>query len=168
MSAQEPKASTEGKQPDILEALSKISLFSGLTRVHLKRLADIGLRETYRKNELIFSEGDLGHCFYLILEGAVRISRTLPGLGEEALAVLRKGNYFGEMSLIDEEPRSADARCHEPCKVFMIKKSDLEDLLFMDRDLAYEILWCFVRTLSQRLRETNDKMTFLTFAGKFG
>ena len=82
MSAQEPKASSEDQQPTILEALSKISLFSGLTRVHLKRLADIGLRETYRKNQLIFSEGDLGDCFYLILDGAVRISRTLPVLGE--------------------------------------------------------------------------------------
>ena len=49
----------------------------------------------------------------------------------------------------------------------MLHKEDLEDLLFVDRDLAYEILWNFVRTLSHRLRETNDKMTFLAISGKF-
>ena len=49
----------------------------------------------------------------------------------------------------------------------MIRKEDLEDLLFVDRDLAYELLWYFVRTLSARLRETNDKMTFLAVTTKF-
>ena len=49
----------------------------------------------------------------------------------------------------------------------MIRKEDLEDLLFVDRDLAYELLWNFVRTLSARLRETNDKMTFLSVTNKF-
>jgi CRP-like cAMP-binding protein len=153
---------------DPITALSRISLFAGLTRVHLRRLTEIGSYETYKGNELIFSEGQPGDRFYVLLSGAVRISRTLPGLGEEALAVLRTGNHFGEMSLIDDSPRSADARCHQRCTLFVIKKDDLEDLLFIDRDLAYEILWNFVRTLTKRLRETNDKMTFLTFAGKFG
>jgi CRP-like cAMP-binding protein len=152
---------------DPITALSRISLFMGLTRVHLRRLAETGSYETYKGNELIFAEGQPGDRFYVLLSGAVRISRTLAGLGEEALAVLRTGNHFGEMSLIDDSPRSADARCHQKCTLFVIKKKDLEDLLFIDRDLAYELLWNFVRTLTKRLRETNDKMTFLTFAGKF-
>ena len=152
---------------DALQVLSQIPIFSGLPQSHLRRIAGLGTREAYRANEMIFSEGDVGDKFYLILSGAVRISRTVPGMGEEALAVLRQGAYFGEMSLIDEFPRSADARCHERCRLFVLRKEDLEDLLFVDRDLAYEILWNFVRTLSQRLRETNDKMTFLAISGKF-
>ena len=104
---------------------------------------------------------------YVILSGAVRISRQVPGMGEEALAVLRAGNYFGEMSLIDESPRSADAKAHESCELLVLKKDDLEDLLFVDRDLAYDLLWSFVRTLSGRLRETNDKMTFMAVTSKF-
>jgi CRP-like cAMP-binding protein len=132
----------------------------------LKRIADIGSEEEHRSG-LIFSEGDKGEKFYLILDGAVRISRTVPGMGEEALAVLKRGQYFGEMSLIDDVPRPADARVHEACRLFCIRKEDLEDLLFVDRDLAYELLWNFVRTLSGRLRETNDKMTFLAVTGKF-
>ena len=152
---------------DPVTALSKIPLFSSMTKVHIKRLVDIGIYETYKPNESIFSEGDVGDRFYVLLGGAVRISRTLPGLGEEALAVLKTGSHFGEMALIDDGKRSADAKCHKKCTLFVIEKESFEELLFIERDLAYELLWNFIRTLTQRLRETNDKMTFLTFAGKF-
>ena len=120
--------------------------------------------ETYVK---IFEEGEKGDKFYLILEGAIRISRFVPGMGEEALAVLREGAYFGEMSLIDDDPRSATALAHEKSRVFVVKRRDLEDLLFVDRDLAYELLWNMVRTITKRLRATNDKMTFLATSNKF-
>ena len=115
----------------------------------------------------MFAEGSVGDKVYLILEGKVRISRSVPGVGEEALAVLGPGEYFGEMALIDDFTRSADARIHESCRLFVIAKAELEQLLFVDRDLAYELLWNFVRTLSNRLRESNDKMTFLAASSRF-
>jgi CRP-like cAMP-binding protein len=71
------------------------------------------------------------------------------------------------MSLIDDDSRSATALVHETCRLFEISRRNLEDLLFVDRDLAYELLWNFVRTLSRRLRATNDKMTFLATTNKF-
>ena len=150
-----------------IELLSKIGLFSSLQPTYLRRIATLGLEEDYAPEALIFKEGAVGDKVYLIISGAVRISRTVPGMGEEALAVLRAGNHFGEMALIDDFPRSADARAHEACKLFVIRKEDLEDLLFVDRDLAYDLLWSFVRTLSGRLRETNDKMTFMAVTSKF-
>jgi CRP/FNR family transcriptional regulator, cyclic AMP receptor protein len=150
-----------------LEILAQIDLFNGLPQGHLRRVVDIGVEEQYRTGATIFPEGTPGDKFYLIVEGAVRISRVVPGMGEEALAVLRPGNYFGEMSLIDDAPRSATAMCHEKCRLFVINRRDLEDLLFVDRDLAYELLWNWVRTLSRRLRATNDKMTFLATTSKF-
>jgi CRP-like cAMP-binding protein len=150
-----------------LEILAQIDLFSGLPTGHLRRVVDIGLEETYKSSAHIFNEGEPGDKFYLIIEGAVRISRMVPGMGEENLAVLRPGNYFGEMSLIDDAPRSATAVCHEKCRLFVVNRRDLEDLLFVDRDLAYELLWNWVRTLSRRLRASNDKMTFLATTSKF-
>ena len=121
----------------------------------------------HHAGHVLFREGDPGDKLYVLLEGKVRISRQVPGMGEEALAVLRAGTHFGEMALIDDFPRSADARAHEACKLFVVRKEDMEDLLFVDRDLAYDLLWSFVRTLSSRLRETNDKMTFMAVTSKF-
>lgn len=163
-----PLASANGDRLRLMvDLLSRINIFSGLPAAHLKRIAEIGSEEQHPYGATIFAEGDRGEKFYLILDGAVRISRIVPGMGEEALAILRRGQYFGEMSLIDDAPRSAHALVHEKCRLFVISKTDLEDLLFVDRDLAYELLWNFVRTLTSRLRETNDKMTFLATTNKF-
>jgi CRP-like cAMP-binding protein len=162
-----PVAQTSIPPEKAVDLLSKISLFSTLQPTYLRRIASLGLEESYASGALIFKEGAQGDKMYLILAGAVRISRQVPGMGEEALAVLRAGTHFGEMALIDDFPRSADARAHEDCRLFVIRKEDLEDLLFVDRDLAYDLLWTFVRTLSNRLRETNDKMTFMAVTSRF-
>ncbi len=151
----------------IAVALGKIQLFDGIREAGLERIASICSEETYRLGDVVFREGDVGDKLYLILEGKIRISREVSGMGEEALAVLGAGAAFGEMSLIDDFPRSADARVHERCRLLVLTKEALEDLLFLDKDLAYEILMNFVRILSARLRETNDKMTFLSVTGKF-
>ena len=162
-----PIAQTSIPPEKAIELLSKIGLFSSLQPTYLRRIATLGLEDDYAADALIFKEGAVGDKVYLIISGAVRISRTVPGMGEEALAVLRAGTHFGEMALIDDFPRSADARAHEACRLFVVRKEDMEDLLFVDRDLAYDLLWSFVRTLSTRLRETNDKMTFMAVTSKF-
>lgn len=150
-----------------LEALGKIHLFDGISKAGLELIADVTREETFKKGEPIFREGDAGGELYLILDGKVRISRNVSGMGEEALAILGAGDAFGEMSLIDDFPRSADALVHETVRALVLDKEALEDLLFLHKDLAYEILWNFVKTLSARLRETNDKMTFLSATGRF-
>ena len=152
---------------DVEAALAKIRIFEGIAAPGLARIAAITREESHRLGEVIFREGESGGALYMILEGKIRISREVSGMGEEALAVLGPGDAFGEMALIDDFPRSADARVHERCRLLVLSKESLEDLLFLHKDLAYEILWNFVKTLSSRLRETNDKMTFLSVTGKF-
>ena len=152
---------------EVHDALSNMNLFRGLAPEGLDRITAIAGEEAYKKNSMVFSEGDLGDKLYLILEGQVRISRNLAGMGEEALAILGPGEAFGEMALIDDVPRSADAHVHEPCRLLVITREAFEDLLFIHKDLAYEILWNFTKTLSGRLRETNDKMAFMSVTGKF-
>jgi CRP-like cAMP-binding protein len=153
---------------EIVQRLGRVNVFAGLPPAYLRRIAGLGEVEEHAAGALVFAEGAPGDKLYLILEGKVRISRNVSGMGEEALAVLGAGDYFGEMALIDDFPRSADARAHdEACKLFVISKKNLEDLLFVDRDLAYDLLWNFVRTLSSRLRGTNDKMTFLAVTSRF-
>ena len=147
--------------------LTKVSLFADLPAVYLRRIASLGVEESYPRGAPVFAEGTPGDKLYVILSGSVRISRQVPGMGEEALAILKAGDYFGEMALIDDFPRSADAIAHESCRLLVLTKERVADLLFVDRDLAYDLLWSFVRTLSNRLRETNDKMTFLAVSSKF-
>ena len=117
---------------------------------------------SYQAGDVVLSEGDAAKEMFVVRSGKVAIKvhgRTV----EEVTA----GGMFGEMALIDDFPRSADARVHERCRLLVISKEALEDLLFLNRDLAYEILWNFVKILSARLRETNDKMTFLSVTGRF-
>src|SRR5438105_6039205 len=152
---------------DRIEQLSKIELFAGLKPQAIELIAKVAAEENHALGTKIFQHGDVGDKLYLILEGKVRISRDVPGMGEEALAVLGPGQMFGEMALLDESPRSADARVHERCRLLAIPKDAFEDLLFLHKDLAYEVLWSVVRMLTQRLRDTNEKLTFLTVTGKF-
>ena len=152
---------------DRLEQLRIVTLFSGLTDEALALIAQVATEESHATGTKIFQHGDTGDKLYLIREGKIRISRDVPGMGEEALAVLGPGQCFGEMSLVDDSPRSADARVHERCMLLAIPKDGFEDLLFLHKDLAYEVLWNIVRMLTSRLRETNEKLTFLSMSGKF-
>jgi len=146
------------QKPVTLEVLSAVPLFAGLSRDHLTALADICHEEQHTAGTRLFSEGDPGDKLYVIISGAVRISHQLEGMGEEALAILEGGNYFGEMALIEDAPRSADAIAHKGATLLTIDRTEMEQLLFVDRELAYAVLWTFCRTLSKRLRETNDKI----------
>lgn len=151
----------------ILDALGTIHLFRGLTPRGLEQIATITAEEVYEPGMLVFREGEVGNKLYLILEGKIRISRTLAGMGDEALAVLGPGEAFGEMALIEDGARSADAHVHERARLAAITRDAFEDLLFLHKELAYEILWNFVKILSGRLREANDKMAFLSVTGRF-
>jgi CRP/FNR family transcriptional regulator, cyclic AMP receptor protein len=152
---------------DRVEQLQRIELFAGLKPPALELIGKVANEESHPLGTMIFQHGDAGDKLYLILEGKIRISRNVPGMGEEALAVLGPGQVFGEMALLDESPRSADARVHERCRLLTIPKDGFDDLLFLHKDLAYEVLWSIVRMLVRRLRETTDKLTFLTISGKF-
>jgi CRP/FNR family transcriptional regulator, cyclic AMP receptor protein len=162
------ESEAEQRSAALVRMLRQVSLFEGLLPIHLRRIAALCQETSYKIGDRVFTHGDAGDGLYLILEGAVRISRSVSGIGEEALAVLKPGQYFGEMSIVDDDmPRSADAIAHESSRLLKLPKDDLRDLMFVDRELAYELLWRFVRTLSGRLRESNDRLLMLTVSSKF-
>ncbi|NBD13639.1 MULTISPECIES: cyclic nucleotide-binding domain-containing protein [Corallococcus] len=138
--------------------LKKVALFEGLTQGQLAKVARIASSRTYSAGDYLFREGDTGQDMFILTDGKVRISKSVPGIGEEALAILEAGQYFGEMAVIEDSPRSADAIAHSGCTVWVIERAKLDQLMFTDKDLAYVLLWTFVRTLSERLRETNEKI----------
>lgn len=151
------------------ELLKKVYLFDGLSMGELVELLKICKQEKYPKDKIIFLEGDTGDKCYIIEEGEVRISKFVPNMGEEALAVLKAGNYFGEMSLIDGATRSATAIVNAETTCLVIGKSDLDRLMTDNKDLGNKILWTFCRTLSSRLRDTNEKISsFIAMTAGFG
>jgi CRP/FNR family transcriptional regulator, cyclic AMP receptor protein len=152
----------------MIDLLKKIHLFDNLTDQELEKIQNICVKETHAKDTILFFEGDPGNRCYLIIRGAVRVSKFIPNIGEEALAVLKAGDYFGEMALIDNFPRSAHATANTDIEVLAIDKIELDYILNMDHELGYKLLWKFTETLSKRLRETNEKMAgFLAMSGGF-
>jgi CRP-like cAMP-binding protein len=148
-----------------LSLLRNTALFADLDEVQLGRVAEICHEQTYRSGETIFREGEPGNRLFIIVSGSVRISRDIPNAGEEALAVLRPGTCFGEMSVLDRSERSTDAIAADDCVLATITRPDLEMLLEFDKDLAFVVLRSFVRMLSARLRATNDSLrTFLAMS----
>ncbi|MCK4395133.1 cyclic nucleotide-binding domain-containing protein [candidate division WOR-3 bacterium] len=138
--------------------LKKIYLFQYLDDNELEHILNIASAKIYKEEGVIFNEGEKGDAFYVVLKGSVRISTVVPGVGEEALAVLKKGNYFGEMALIDNAPRSAAAVANEDTVLLKITDANFRNLLVNDRKLAYKLLWGLVKTFSKRLRETDKKL----------
>ncbi|MCK9420134.1 MAG: cyclic nucleotide-binding domain-containing protein [Nitrospirae bacterium] len=152
----------------MIELLKKIHLFDTLNERELEKIQNICVRETHARDTTLFVEGDPGNRCYLITKGQVRISKFIRNIGEEALTVLKEGDYFGEMALIDNFPRSAHAIANTDLEVITIDKTELDYILNMDHELGYKLLWKFTETLSKRLRETNEKMAgFLAMSGGF-
>lgn len=150
------------------QVLRRCALFQTLSSAQLGKVAAIAELRELPGGASIFQEGQAGDEMFVVVYGRVRISKMVKGVGEEALTILEAGAWFGEMAMIDDAPRSADAIAHTPCALAVIRRDALDQLMFVDKELAYVLLWTFVRTLSARLRETNDKIQgFFAMTGPF-
>lgn len=139
----------------------KVRLFQeqGLSSKELTTLATFSKELRFESGAALFSEGDEGHEMYVVLEGKVLISKYIPGAGEEALAILERGDFFGEMSLIDGEPRSADARAHGgPLTVLALDQSTIQEMLVLDPQASLDFLKLLCRLVAKRLREIDEKV----------
>jgi CRP/FNR family transcriptional regulator, cyclic AMP receptor protein len=144
-----------------VDSSDKIRLFreQGLSRRELMTLATFSEERRVPENAYVFQEGDEGKELYVIVEGRVIICKYIAGGGEEALAILDRGDFFGEMSLLDGEPRSADARAHGgPLTVLALDEARVREVLSLDPAAAVEFLRLLCRLLADRLREIDDKV----------
>ena len=147
-----------GPSPDP-EFLRSFDIFRSLKDSDARVLSAGFHREEFPAGRHVFHEGESGDKLYLIAAGSVRISQPLlGGAREEALAVLRPGQFFGDMSLIDARPRSADAIAHEDCVLYSIDRSAFTTLLQVNATLAVDVLFQFMRSLCTRLRDNNEKI----------
>jgi CRP/FNR family transcriptional regulator, cyclic AMP receptor protein len=134
--------------------LRRIPLFSGLADTELAPLSLRCRRRLFPPQEALFHEGDAGQTLYLILSGYVSIQRVV--LEGTVVHVARRGpgEHFGELSLFDDLPRSADAITDTACDLLMLDRREL--LFFLETHP--QVSWEIIRALSSRLREASDRM----------
>ena len=152
---------TREVQQVTVKSEDKVDLFKerGLSAGEMKLLATFSSEERFREGSMVFREGERGDKLYIVLDGRVRISKFIPGVGEEALAVLDRGDFFGEMALIDDKVRSADAKAHDgDATVLSIDRATLNEILSMDPHASLQFLNLLCRMISRRLREINEKI----------
>ena len=140
---------------------AKQSLFreQRLSSLEINLLSTLSRERRLAPGEVLFREGDAGNEMYILLSGRVMISKYIPGAGEEALAFLERGDFFGEMALIDNQPRSADARAHGgPLTVLALDQATIREMLALDPQASLEFLRLLCRLLAKRLREIDEKV----------
>ena len=144
-----------------VDLASKRKLFAEqrLSSLEINFLASLSQERQLAPGEVLFHEGDLGDEMYVVLEGRVMIYKYIPGAGEEALAFLERGDYFGEMALIDREPRSAAARAGDGGAVVLaIPGEVLSGILDLGKVSSLPLLKILCGLVAKRLRELDDKL----------
>jgi CRP/FNR family transcriptional regulator, cyclic AMP receptor protein len=107
-------------------------------------------------NTVIFQEGDRGEDMYIIQAGKVKISKRIRGV-EKTLATLEKGEFLGEMAILNDKPRSATAETLGECEMLVIDRKTFEALIRGNAEIAVR----FIKRLADRLREANEQMEAL-------
>jgi CRP/FNR family transcriptional regulator, cyclic AMP receptor protein len=128
--------------------LKSLSIFKDTPEHILADLAPLMEEEEYEQGILIFKEGEIGDCMYIIHKGEVNIHK-----GGTTLAILTEKEVFGELSLLDAEVRSASATTHTDCVLFRIEQEPFYELI----DNRPEVARGFIKILCQRLRAQNEK-----------
>jgi CRP/FNR family cyclic AMP-dependent transcriptional regulator len=140
---------------DAMKLLHSIPLFEGLGEDDLRALAQTLERRTFKAGSMIFAQGDSGSAMYIVDSGDVNIH--LPGEASRRISLkdIARGEYFGELALFDEKPRSASALATTDAVLFELQRSTLASYLERRPTAAMAIL----RTMSERLRETNTMLS---------
>lgn len=136
---------------DAAEMLAKTTLFDDLSPEDIADLAEHLKRQRFTAGSIICTKGELGDSMYLVADGTVRIYLPGEGLSRVPLKEVTFGEYFGELSLFDDKPRSATAEACSDCEVLQLDRADLHEQIRRRPGIAIALL----AELSRRLRETN-------------
>ena len=141
------------------EALRAIPLFAALDGSVLDEIANLLIDRKFPKDAVIFEEGSVGDYMYLIRDGQVKVTKMSDDGREKILEMLEPGDFFGEMSLLDREPRSASIKTTSACLLLALSRQDFLDLLRQNPDASMEM----IRVMSHRIRETDEQIRGLLF-----
>jgi CRP-like cAMP-binding protein len=134
----------------VANMLRDVVLFSGFRKDQLRKLIGVGTERDYAAGDPIVKQGETGMGFYLMLQGSAEVRK-----GKRTVSKLNKGDFFGEMSLLAEQPRSADVVATAPTRCLVISPSSFESLIAGSPTIAREMLG----EMARRLRSTTDLIT---------
>lgn len=137
-----------------LEYLRRVPLFKHVQDQRLEALADFAVRVQCEPGELILREGEQGHSLFVLLGGLVRIEKNSERGERVMLAYRRAGDVIGELSLIDEVPRSAFAVAHTRVRMLRLGRSEFRRSIMQDPELSFSLM----QSLSERLRESSKML----------
>ncbi len=143
----------------IQDFLSEISIFKGLSYQNLSRLSGGFQIKEFKKNSIIFYQSDHSTDLYIVLSGSVKASLLNEDGDELTLCEFKKGDFFGEMSLIDGKPRSATITALEDSRLAVLTRARFIELLKEEPSIALELLGALV----ERLRIANGVIESLAF-----
>lgn len=156
---------------DDTDVLRKLPIFQSLSDAQIAKLAKLTTLRLCRKDEVIFYEDEEGDFFFVILEGRVKVTllgipdRFTRGYGREVvLSTLGPGDFFGEMALVDNEPRSATAVATSDSELLCLHRNDFQSALTDWRGVVHALL----RSLTARLRRANHQLATLAIVDGYG
>lgn len=158
------KANKGVDEHQLASFLRGVELLNGLSSEDLVKAAQTCQIVRFRRAERIFTESQPGACLYVVMGGRVKIFGSSAQGRSKTFAYLEPGDFFGEMSLIDEEVRSASASALEDSVLIMLKAEDYRKLMLARPAMALSVL----KTLSGRLRKANKEIEALSFNNVLG
>ena len=151
--------SSPHRSREALESLRHIGLFSSVEDADLASIASLLIERRFPKHKTIVEEGLPGDYMYIIREGRVSVSKLSDDGREKILEFLEAGAFFGEMSLLDNSPRSASVRALSETRVLALSRSDFLNVLRRSPDLAMAV----IQELTRRLRQIDEQASSLSF-----
>ncbi|MBF6589987.1 MAG: Crp/Fnr family transcriptional regulator [Ktedonobacterales bacterium] len=157
-------APTAAAPSEATSPLARVALFATLDADALRELATVMRRRAFRPGEVIFHRDDPGQVLYIIRSGKVKIYITSPEGQEVVLAVFGPGDYFGELALLDGQPRSAGAVAIDAVEVYALQRNDFISAVNHHPRIAVQVM----NVLSRRLRQTDSMIEDLLFLDVHG
>jgi CRP-like cAMP-binding protein len=147
-----------------LEILHSIPLFSELSDDDLKRVAEHTVSQVYKKDNMVLIEEEVGSTMFIILNGRVKISRISDEGREVILSILMDGDFFGEMSILDGQTRSANAVTLEDTELLIVRRENFLRILHDYPQVAINLL----KELAHRLRRSDSQIKSLSLQNALG
>ena len=139
-------------------------LFSELAPEDLRLICECGATKTYPRHSIIINEGDLSDTLYIILTGKAKVYVSEADGREVTLSILGPGEFFGELSLIDEAPRSASVATLESTSLSLVSKVGFQQCIKKNPEIALKLM----RVLSHRIRSLTESVKSLALLDVYG